>query len=89
MTEDKPSLALKLYQKDWALPERLIRKDNLKNKSVVELAIKLDQAEKSYKETLNKYVEMYKSKNKEKQPVATDSKIDKVKPVDNSTSLEV
>ena len=61
----------------------------MKNKSVVELATKLDHAEKSYKETLNKYVEMYKSKNKEKQPVATDSKIDKVKPVDNSTSLEV
>lgn len=89
MTEDKPSLALKLYQKDWALPEKLIRKENLQTKSIVELATKLNQAEKSYQENLRKYVEMYKSKHTEKQTVSTDSKIDKVKPVDNSTSLEV
>lgn len=89
MKEDKPSLSLKMYQQDWALPENVIKKENLMEKPLAEIATKLDKAEKLYDQKIAKYIKALKKKQKPKEKPETKSKIDDIKPVDDSTSLEV
>ncbi len=89
MREDKPSLALKLYQGKWALPENSIKKDYLKNKSLTEIAQRLENAQTSFNESIEKFIKRYKSSHNPKSNIDQTTDTTEVKKVDESTTLEV